>query len=190
MTQRYLTNRKYSILIGIFGLSTVPKSGWTTTISDTHWYLVAGGYVVLLFSVSSMPTTYILYQRICPGMHLANNSLVSLFRQAVIPSGLWRTFQMLNTMNLIWAFNFDQAVDTITKLPIAVDTFDYQRVRAIYIIWPPNTYTPVPVGNIDQPTTVQVSNHPAQPGKGWVGWAGVHERFGHIFEVQWTNIIG
>lgn len=37
-------------------------------------------------------------------------------------------------MNLIWAFNFDQAVDTATGLPVPVDTFDYLRVSLVDIL--------------------------------------------------------
>ncbi|KII85199.1 hypothetical protein PLICRDRAFT_116720 [Plicaturopsis crispa FD-325 SS-3] len=50
-------------------------------------------------------------RRICPGIHLANNSL------------------MLNAMNLIWAFNFDLAVDPQTRLPIPVDILNYHKAR-------------------------------------------------------------
>ncbi|KIK69489.1 hypothetical protein GYMLUDRAFT_35558 [Collybiopsis luxurians FD-317 M1] len=48
-------------------------------------------------------------RRICPGIHLANNSL------------------LINTMNLIWAFHFERAVDSHSGQTIAVDIFDYQK---------------------------------------------------------------
>ncbi|KAJ7586994.1 cytochrome P450 [Mycena floridula] len=48
-------------------------------------------------------------RRICPGIHLANNSL------------------MLNVMNLLWAFNFTSATDPLTKAPIPVDVFNYEK---------------------------------------------------------------
>lgn len=48
-------------------------------------------------------------RRICPGIHLANNSLI------------------LNTMNLIWAFNFEHAVDPSSGEPIPVDISNYQK---------------------------------------------------------------
>ncbi|KII84423.1 hypothetical protein PLICRDRAFT_671374 [Plicaturopsis crispa FD-325 SS-3] len=48
-------------------------------------------------------------RRICPGMNLANNSL------------------MLNSMNLIWAFNFSPAIDAQTGQPIPPDTTDYLK---------------------------------------------------------------
>ncbi|KAJ3782385.1 cytochrome P450 [Lentinula aff. detonsa] len=48
-------------------------------------------------------------RRICPGMHLADNSL------------------LLNTMNLIWAFTFGHAVDSRTGQPIPVDLFSYHK---------------------------------------------------------------
>ncbi|KAJ7580165.1 cytochrome P450 [Mycena floridula] len=47
-------------------------------------------------------------RRICPGVHLANNSL------------------MLNVMNLLWAFDFNIAKDPSTKAPIRVDVFNYE----------------------------------------------------------------
>ncbi|KII94756.1 hypothetical protein PLICRDRAFT_169479 [Plicaturopsis crispa FD-325 SS-3] len=46
-------------------------------------------------------------RRICPGMHVANNSL------------------MLNAMYLVWAFDFAPPVDSKTGLPIPVDVDDY-----------------------------------------------------------------
>ncbi|PBK75563.1 cytochrome P450 [Armillaria solidipes] len=48
-------------------------------------------------------------RRICPGMHLANNSL------------------MLNTMNLIWAFQFSPAKDPVTGATLPIDIFDYEK---------------------------------------------------------------
>ncbi|KAG8697762.1 hypothetical protein FRC09_007652 [Ceratobasidium sp. 395] len=48
-------------------------------------------------------------RRLCPGIHLANSNL------------------MLNTMNLIWAFDFSPAIDPQTKKPIPVDTHDYAK---------------------------------------------------------------
>ncbi|CUA66986.1 O-methylsterigmatocystin oxidoreductase [Rhizoctonia solani] len=47
-------------------------------------------------------------RRFCPGVHLANNSL------------------MLNTMNLVWAFDFRPATDETGK-PIPVDIHDYAK---------------------------------------------------------------
>jgi len=48
-------------------------------------------------------------RRFCPGFHLANSNL------------------MLNTMNLIWAFDFSPAIDPDTKKPIPVDIHDYAK---------------------------------------------------------------
>ncbi|ETW76168.1 cytochrome P450 monooxygenase 34, partial [Heterobasidion irregulare TC 32-1] len=48
-------------------------------------------------------------RRICVGMNLANNSL------------------MLNAMNLLWGFEFEEAVDPITKRPIPVDVNNYSK---------------------------------------------------------------
>ncbi|KAF8608239.1 cytochrome P450 [Ceratobasidium sp. AG-I] len=48
-------------------------------------------------------------RRFCPGVHLANNSL------------------MLNTMNLIWAFDFGPAIDPDTKKPLPVNIHDYAK---------------------------------------------------------------
>jgi len=48
-------------------------------------------------------------RRICPGIHLAQNSI------------------SLNTMNLIWGFSFKEALDPETKLPIKVDIHDYAK---------------------------------------------------------------
>ncbi|CAE6388327.1 unnamed protein product [Rhizoctonia solani] len=48
-------------------------------------------------------------RRFCPGVHLANNSL------------------MLNTMNLVWAFDFSLATDPDTGKPIPVDIHDYAK---------------------------------------------------------------
>jgi len=48
-------------------------------------------------------------RRICAGMQLANNSF------------------MLNTMNFIWAFNFDRAINPGTKEPIPVDLWAYHK---------------------------------------------------------------
>jgi hypothetical protein len=36
--------------------------------------------------------------------------------------------QILNTMNLIWAFNIDPAKDPETKEPIPVDVWDFEKV--------------------------------------------------------------
>ncbi|KAK7455761.1 hypothetical protein VKT23_010793 [Stygiomarasmius scandens] len=46
-------------------------------------------------------------RRICPGLNLANNSIE------------------INTMLLVWAFDFGKAVDPITKRPIEVDIDDF-----------------------------------------------------------------
>jgi len=46
-------------------------------------------------------------RRFCPGVHLANNSL------------------MINTMNLLWAFDFKPETDPETGKPLPVDTFNY-----------------------------------------------------------------
>lgn len=40
---------------------------------------------------------------------------------------LMQPFQMLNTMNLIWAFDFKESVDPVTKSSISVDLFDYHK---------------------------------------------------------------
>ncbi|KAG8966557.1 hypothetical protein FRC03_011695 [Tulasnella sp. 419] len=48
-------------------------------------------------------------RRICPGIHLANNSL------------------MINTMNLLWGFTFSKAVDPKTGLEIEPDIWDYAK---------------------------------------------------------------
>ncbi|CAE6487691.1 unnamed protein product [Rhizoctonia solani] len=48
-------------------------------------------------------------RRFCPGVHLANNSL------------------MLNTMNLVWAFDFRPDTDAETGKPIPVDIHDYAK---------------------------------------------------------------
>ncbi|ELU41976.1 cytochrome P450 oxidoreductase, putative [Rhizoctonia solani AG-1 IA] len=49
-------------------------------------------------------------RRFCPGVHLANNSL------------------MLNTMNMVWAFDFSLATDPDTGNPIPVDIHDYAKI--------------------------------------------------------------
>ncbi|KAG9123388.1 hypothetical protein FRC07_015007 [Ceratobasidium sp. 392] len=48
-------------------------------------------------------------RRFCPGVHLANNSL------------------MINTMNLLWAFNFGLEVDPATGKDIPVDIYNYAK---------------------------------------------------------------
>ncbi|KAG8733043.1 hypothetical protein FRC11_009045 [Ceratobasidium sp. 423] len=48
-------------------------------------------------------------RRFCPGVHLANNSL------------------MLNTMNLVWAFDFGPTTDPDTGKPVPVDIHDYAK---------------------------------------------------------------
>ncbi|KAF8599139.1 cytochrome P450 [Ceratobasidium sp. AG-I] len=48
-------------------------------------------------------------RRLCPGIHLANNGL------------------MINTMNLIWAFNFGPEIDSETGKPIPVNIFNYSK---------------------------------------------------------------
>ncbi|KAJ7589603.1 cytochrome P450 [Mycena floridula] len=48
-------------------------------------------------------------RRICPGMHLANNSV------------------MLIAMNLLWGFDFTLATDPTTKATIPVDLLDYEK---------------------------------------------------------------
>jgi cytochrome P450 len=48
-------------------------------------------------------------RRLCPGIHLANNSLI------------------LNTMNLVWGFSFECAVNPTSGHSIAVDIFDYEK---------------------------------------------------------------
>ena len=39
--------------------------------------------------------------------------------------------QMLNAMNLLWGFKFEEAVDPITKRPIPVDINNYSKVCAL-----------------------------------------------------------
>jgi len=48
-------------------------------------------------------------RRVCPGIHLARNSL------------------NMNAMNLIWAFNFNKAKDPVTKLDKVYDLYDFAR---------------------------------------------------------------
>jgi hypothetical protein len=44
--------------------------------------------------------------------------------------------QILNTMNLIWAFNFDLARNPETKEVIPVDVWDYEKVRPLLRMQP------------------------------------------------------
>ncbi|THH16150.1 hypothetical protein EW146_g4447 [Bondarzewia mesenterica] len=48
-------------------------------------------------------------RRICPGTHLANTSMI------------------LTTMNMLWAFEFKEAVDPMTSAPIPVDINNYSK---------------------------------------------------------------
>ncbi|KAG9095721.1 hypothetical protein FS749_009926 [Ceratobasidium sp. UAMH 11750] len=48
-------------------------------------------------------------RRFCPGVHLANNSL------------------MINTMNLLWAFDFGLATDPATGKEVPVDIYNYAK---------------------------------------------------------------
>lgn len=48
-------------------------------------------------------------RRLCPGINLATNNL------------------LVNTMNLIWAFNFGPEIDSKTGQPIPVDIFNYTK---------------------------------------------------------------
>jgi len=48
-------------------------------------------------------------RRICPGRHLAQNSL------------------MINAMNMIWAFDFSPALDPNTGLEIPIDIWNYEK---------------------------------------------------------------
>ncbi|THV02733.1 cytochrome P450 [Dendrothele bispora CBS 962.96] len=52
-------------------------------------------------------------KRICPGINLANNSI------------------QINTMNLIWAFDFLKMIDSATKRPIDVDVNNYTEALLI-----------------------------------------------------------
>lgn len=52
-------------------------------------------------------------RRICAGIHMANDSL------------------MLNTMNLIWAFNFGPETDSQTRQALPVDIFNYTKGLAV-----------------------------------------------------------
>ncbi|KAJ7279406.1 cytochrome P450 [Mycena rebaudengoi] len=54
------------------------------------------------------PITTVQHQRICPGIHLAQNSI------------------NINAMNLVWAFNFETDTDSAGNR-IELDTFDYQK---------------------------------------------------------------
>ncbi|KAJ7257797.1 cytochrome P450 [Mycena rebaudengoi] len=49
-------------------------------------------------------------RRTCPGIHLAQNSI------------------NINTMNLVWAFNFETDTDSAGN-PVKVDVFDYEKVN-------------------------------------------------------------
>jgi hypothetical protein len=40
---------------------------------------------------------------------------------------------MLNTMNFIWAFNFDRAINPETKKPIPVDLWAYHKVHFTHL---------------------------------------------------------
>ncbi|CAE6507806.1 unnamed protein product [Rhizoctonia solani] len=48
-------------------------------------------------------------RRFCPGVHLANNSI------------------MVNTMNLVWGFNYGPEIDEKTGKPIPIDTWNYAK---------------------------------------------------------------
>lgn len=73
------TTRKSSSLTDISAQSTERSLVWTIRISDTIWHLVAGGYLSCHCHnrVADQADT-LGWQRICPGIHLANNSLVSM----------------------------------------------------------------------------------------------------------------
>ncbi|KAF8602930.1 cytochrome P450 [Ceratobasidium sp. AG-I] len=53
-------------------------------------------------------------RRLCPGIHLANNSL------------------MVNAMNILWAFNYGPEIDSVTGKPIPVDIFNFSKGIATY----------------------------------------------------------
>lgn len=68
---------------------------------------------------------------------------------------------MVNTMNLIWAFDFGPEIDSETGKPMPVDTFNYAKVRS-------HSYLSIPItnirrtGNFDMPGTVHVHHHAAE----------------------------
>ncbi|THV01085.1 cytochrome P450 [Dendrothele bispora CBS 962.96] len=62
-------------------------------------------------------------RRVCPGMHLANNSLA------------------LNVMNLLWAFEFSPAIDPKTGKPVPVDVFKYEKEFKATRVKRPSTIT-------------------------------------------------
>ena len=64
-------------------------------------------------------------------MPLANNSFVSSCIRPGFEPFVSNQLQMLNTMNFIWAFNFDKAIDPNTKEPIPVDLWAYHKVLSI-----------------------------------------------------------
>lgn len=50
-------------------------------------------------------------RRICPGIHLANNSL------------------RINVVNLLWGFDFSPALDEVSGEEVEPDVWDYAKVR-------------------------------------------------------------
>ncbi|KAJ6527186.1 cytochrome P450 [Mycena capillaripes] len=64
-------------------------------------------------------------RRICPGLHVAQNSIVCRFFQH-IRTAPKQSHQNINAMNLVWAFNFTTDTDAGGK-PVEVDVFDYRK---------------------------------------------------------------
>lgn len=67
-------------------------------------------------------------QRICPGMHVAEHTMVCHIL-LYFPLYLM-VLQELTTMRLLWAFDFHPAIDQVTGQPIKLDLEDYTSVRS------------------------------------------------------------
>ena len=72
-------------------------------------------------------------QRVCPGIHIARNSIVGDIVANHSVRSLPMFSQEINVMKLIWTFNFSKSKDPTTERNKVYDLNDFVKVRPLPI---------------------------------------------------------
>ncbi|KAJ7112781.1 cytochrome P450 [Mycena crocata] len=105
----YVIPRGATILVNVWAIFHDPDAFDNPEVFDPDRYLLTEHGTKLGFDATDFRADLIFGsgRRFCPGINLASNSLI------------------LNTMNLLWGFDFNLVIDPLTKDPIPIDLFNY-----------------------------------------------------------------
>ncbi|KAJ7595473.1 cytochrome P450, partial [Mycena floridula] len=107
----YVIPQGTTIFVNIWGIFHDPDAFEIPEIFNPDRFLLTEHGTKLGFDVSDFRSNLAFGsgRRICPGIQMANNSL------------------MLTTMKLLWAFDFNPATDPSTKVPIPANILNYEK---------------------------------------------------------------